>query len=61
MTKRDRAIAAIKAAGALGDQRTFLRLYVENRISFPVARQAFEEGRRFGQWIKERDEKAAAA
>lgn len=52
--KRKDALNAIKAAGAQGG--TFpIRLYVENRISLPVAREAFEAGRRFAAFIAKRD------
>lgn len=44
---RKQAIVAIRAAGAENDQKTFLRVYTENRISFTAAREAFDQGRRF--------------
>lgn len=52
---RNQALAAIKAAGAQGDMRAFTRLYVENRISLPVARQAYREGVRLGEFIAKRN------
>jgi hypothetical protein len=55
---RKQALAAIKAAGASGDQKAFLRLYVENRVALHAAQEAFEEGKRFAAWIKTRDSKA---
>lgn len=56
---RKQAIMAIKAAGADGDQKTFLRLYGENRISLPAAQAAYREGQRFAEFIAKRDTKAA--
>ena len=55
---RKQAMAAIKAAGAAGDQRAFTRIYVENRFSLQVARDAYDEGRRFAEWVKKRDSEA---
>lgn len=49
MTRKQQVLTAIRAAGSENDQRAFMRLYVENRISFPVAREAFELGRRMGR------------
>jgi len=57
--KRADAIKAIKAAGAIGDQESFLRLYTENRISYPVAIEAYREGVKFGKFIAARDANAA--
>jgi len=42
--KRAAALAAIRAAGATGDQQAMLRLYVENRISYDAAIAAYCEG-----------------
>lgn len=42
--KRAQAIDLIKVAGYHGDQKSFVRLYVENRIGLPVARRAFSAG-----------------
>jgi hypothetical protein len=51
---RKQALIAIRAAGSQNDQHTFLRLYTENRISFSVAREAFDLGRRMGrEWTPE--------
>jgi hypothetical protein len=52
---RETALRAIRAAGAVNDQRAFLRLYTENRISLPVAKAAFQEGKRFAAAIHARD------
>lgn len=41
---RARALDAIKGAGAEGNQPLFLRLYIENRISYPVALAAYRSG-----------------
>lgn len=53
---RKQALDAIRAAGASNDQRAFLRLYVENRISLSVAKSEFAAGRRFAAFIAERDQ-----
>lgn len=37
-------LRAIKAAGARGDYQSFMRLYVENRISFDAAKSAYNAG-----------------
>lgn len=50
---RTQVLAAIKAAGTEGDQRTFLRLYTENRVSYSVARKAYDEGVKWAKYIKE--------
>lgn len=55
MKRRD-VIRSIEAAGARNDQQAFMRLYTENRISFQVAREAFESGRRLAAYISKRDE-----
>ena len=52
---RKQALACIKAAGAQGDQQTFLRLYIENRISYSVAIAEYRAGKQFGEWIAQRD------
>lgn len=53
--KRAAALAAIRAAGTTNDQTAFLRLYTENRISFPVAKKEFDAGRRFAEFVARRD------
>lgn len=45
MTRKD-AIRAIVYAGYHNDKATGTRLYIENRISFTVYTQAFNDGRR---------------
>lgn len=42
---RKRALAVIFAAGYHEDQKTFIRTYVENRISFHAANHAFIDGK----------------
>lgn len=54
---RKQALQAIKGAGAQGDQRAFLRLYTENRISYAVAITEYRAGRRFARFVVERDAK----
>lgn len=44
--KRADVIAHIRIAGYHSDQRSFLRLYTENRISSAVAKEAFAAGAR---------------
>ena len=53
--KRADAIKAIEAAGSAGDRQTFMRLYVENRISLPVANEAWRRGQRLAQFVRNRD------
>ena len=52
---RKRLLAAIKAAGSQGDQATFTRLCVENRISYPVAMTAYRAGASFARFVAARD------
>jgi hypothetical protein len=52
---RKAALAALKAAAAQDDRKTWTRVYVENRVSLPVALQMWREGQAFARWIKERD------
>lgn len=42
---RKQAVAACHLAGIENDQKQFIRIYVENRLSLEVARRAFDEGR----------------
>lgn len=44
--KRADALFAIRYAGYHGDQRAFMRLHVENRISFKAAKDEFDLGAR---------------
>lgn len=52
---RKQALEAIKSAGALNDQQSFVRLYTENRISLSAAKEAFAAGKRFTKFIEQRD------
>lgn len=51
---RAKALNAIRAAGAQNDQKSFIRLYTENRISLAVAKQAFSEGRKLAAFVEAR-------
>jgi hypothetical protein len=42
--KREDALSALRFAGYHGDQRAFVRVYVENRISRKVACEEFNRG-----------------
>lgn len=42
--KRQDALSFIRIAGYHGDQRTFMRLYTENRVNLDAAREAFAKG-----------------
>lgn len=42
--KRADALAHIRLAGYHGDDRAFMRLYTENRISYATAKQARDAG-----------------
>lgn len=53
--KRADALRAIEGAGASGDQAAFMRIYVEHRISYPVAIEAYRKGVRFAEFIASRD------
>ena len=44
VSKTDQALQGIKIAGYHGDQKTFIRLYVEHRISIRRARVAYASG-----------------
>lgn len=44
--KRKDALTALRTAGYHDDRRTWTHLYVENRISFHVAENAWNDGRR---------------
>lgn len=57
MSKRDQIIQRIRVAGFHGDQRAFMRLYVENRIDIRVARAAYREG----EWGKTNGVKCGCA
>ena len=46
---RAKVLDAIKGAGAEGNQPLFLRLYIENRISYPVALASYRSG---AAWAK---------
>lgn len=46
MTKRDRALAAIRTAAYHGDHRTALQVYVSNRVSRAAYNEAWAAGRR---------------
>jgi hypothetical protein len=52
---RKAAIEAIRSAGASNDQRAFLRLYTENKISLATAKEEFSKGRQFAAFIERRD------
>ena len=49
---RQRLLDAIKGAGAEGNQPLFLRLYTENRISYPVALSAYRDGVAWAKRVK---------
>lgn len=59
MMTRKAALAACKAAGTENDQRAFLRIYTENRISYQTAIAAFREGQRWAQFVAARDDAAS--
>lgn len=46
MSKRERTLGLMRVAGYHDDQKTFLRLLVENRIAAPHCWAAFREGAR---------------
>jgi hypothetical protein len=52
---RKQALACLKAAGATDDRKTWLRVYVENRISFTVANQQWRDGQAFARFVAARD------
>lgn len=56
---RQKALAAIRAAGTANDQAAFLRIYTSHRISFASAREEFETGRRWARFIETRDKASA--
>ena len=42
--KRSDALAHLRIAGYHGDHKAFMRLYVENRVAYPIAQRAFADG-----------------
>lgn len=42
--KRADALTHIRIAGFHGDKKAFTRLYVENRVSYPAAQEAYRQG-----------------
>jgi len=42
--KRADLIVYLRVAGYHDDERSFMRLYCENRISHPAAREAYRQG-----------------
>lgn len=48
---RAQALGVIRAAGAENNQSLFIRTYLENRISYPVAIREFRAGRQWAQRI----------
>lgn len=45
-SKRALTLAAMRVAGYHEDTAEFTRLYIENRISYQVAQEEYEKGRR---------------
>lgn len=54
---RKQAIACLKAAGATNDSKAWTRLYVENRISYAMAKQAWADGQALARFVATRDAK----
>lgn len=52
---RKQVLALIYTAGAENDIKAYTRLYIENRISLKAAKEAFEAGRKFGAFVRQRD------
>lgn len=52
---RQKALDAIRAAGTTSNHRDFMRLYVENRISYPVALAEYRKGVEIAKRITARD------
>lgn len=52
---REKALAAMRAAGAGNDKQAFTRLYVENRIALKAANAAWVDGARFRAFCDRRD------
>lgn len=57
---RKQVLACLKVAGATDDRKTWMRLYVENRVSIAVANQQWREGRTWAEFIKYRDQRVSA-
>ena len=51
----EKLLQALRGAGASGDQPLFLRLYAENRISYPRAIAAYRDGVSFAKCLEARD------
>lgn len=54
--RRADALKAIEAAGFADDQKAYLRLFTESRISFADARDAFARGRHMAKRFADRDD-----
>lgn len=44
MSKREKALAICRGAGYHGDQKAFTRAYIENKLSYSVAMEAYNAG-----------------
>ena len=53
--KRQQLINLIRVAAAQDDSATITRLYCENRISYEALKVAVAEGRKWGEFCKQRD------
>ena len=58
MTKREKILRAMKAAGAANDKAAFTFLYVSNKISLKAANAAWAEGVRLARFCTIRDAQA---
>ncbi len=58
MSKREKILRALRAAGAANDKQTFTRLYIENRISLAAANAEWRAGAAFRRFIEQRDSAA---
>ena len=57
--KRAEVLQAMRAAGTQGDKTTFYRLFVEYRVSYDAAHEAYREGQHFKRFIEQRDAQKA--
>jgi len=53
--KRKDALLALRACGSSNDRQGWMRIYVENKISLPVANQAWRDGQNLRQFCETRD------
>lgn len=57
MTRKE-VLSCLKDCGAQNDRARWLRLYVENRVSYGVASKAWQDGAALRRFVEKRDAQA---